>query len=69
MSVCVSGVSMMNAGGSLLDGDNDRWRGPGGQDIAGNSVIARHAYDAQNNGNATLLISNLNRDGDGGPRY
>jgi arabinan endo-1,5-alpha-L-arabinosidase len=64
-----SGVSMMNGGGSLLDGGNDRWRGPGGQDIAGTSVIVRHAYDAQDNGNAKLLISNLNWDNDGWPRY
>lgn len=64
-----SGVNMMNGGGSLLDGGNDRWRGPGGQDVAGTSVIVRHAYDAQNNGNATLLISNLNWDADGWPRY
>jgi arabinan endo-1,5-alpha-L-arabinosidase len=64
-----SGVNMMNGGGSLLDGGNDRWRGPGGQDIAGTGVIVRHAYDAQNNGNATLLISNLNWDSEGWPRY
>ncbi len=64
-----SGVNMMNGGGTLLDGGNDRWRGPGGQDVAGTNVIVRHAYDAQNNGNATLLISNLNWDSDGWPRY
>lgn len=64
-----SGVNMMSGGGTLLDGGNERWRGPGGQDIAGTSVIVRHAYDAQNNGNATLLISNLNWDADGWPRY
>ena len=64
-----SGVSTMNGGGTLLDGGNDRWRGPGGQDVAGTNVIVRHAYDAQNNGNATLLISNLNWDSDGWPRY
>ena len=64
-----SGVNMMNGGGTLLDGGNDRWRGPGGQDIAGTSVIVRHAYDAQDNGNAKLLISNLNWDADGWPRY
>jgi arabinan endo-1,5-alpha-L-arabinosidase len=46
-----------------------RWKGPGGQDIAGTSVIVRHAYDAQDNGNAKLLISNLNWDSDGWPRY
>ncbi len=64
-----SGVNMMNGGGTLFDGGNDRWRGPGGQDIAGTSVIVRHAYDAQANGNAKLLISNLNWDADGWPRY
>jgi arabinan endo-1,5-alpha-L-arabinosidase len=64
-----SGVNMMSGGGSLLDAGNDRWRGPGGQDVAGTSVIVRHAYDAQDNGNAKLLISNLNWDSDGWPRY
>jgi arabinan endo-1,5-alpha-L-arabinosidase len=64
-----SGVNMLNGGGTLFDGGNDRWRGPGGQDIAGTSVIVRHAYDAQDNGNAKLLISNLNWDSDGWPRY
>jgi len=64
-----AGVNMMNGGGTLLDAGNDRWRGPGGQDIAGTSVIVRHAYDAQDNGNAKLLISNLNWDDQGWPRY
>jgi arabinan endo-1,5-alpha-L-arabinosidase len=64
-----SGVSMMSGGGTLLDAGNDRWKGPGGQDVAGTGVIVRHAYDAQDNGNAKLLISNLNWDSDGWPRY
>lgn len=64
-----SGVNMMNGGGTLFDGGNDRWKGPGGQDVAGTGVIVRHAYDAQDNGNAKLLISNLNWDSDGWPRY
>jgi arabinan endo-1,5-alpha-L-arabinosidase len=64
-----SGVSMMSGGGTLFDGGNSRWVGPGGQDIAGTSVIVRHAYDAQDNGNAKLLISNLNWDDQGWPRY
>ncbi len=55
-----NGSDMRNGGGSLLDGGNSRWVGPGGQDISGNNVIARHAYDATDNGNAKLLISNLN---------
>jgi arabinan endo-1,5-alpha-L-arabinosidase len=55
-----NGTSMTNGGGSLLDGGNSRWVGPGGQDIAGTSVIARHAYDATDNGAAKLLINTLN---------
>lgn len=55
-----NGVNMMNGGGSLLDGGNSRWVGPGGQDIAGTSVIARHAYDATDNGTPKLLINTLN---------
>lgn len=63
------GVDMLDGGGSLLDGGNDRWVGPGGEDIVGNSVIVRHAYDATDSGNAKLLISNLNWDASGWPRY
>jgi arabinan endo-1,5-alpha-L-arabinosidase len=64
-----NGTSMMNGGGSLLDGGNSRWVGPGGQDIEGTGVIARHAYDAQDNGNAKLLISDLRWDSSGWPMY
>ncbi|HKE95729.1 MAG TPA: glycoside hydrolase family 43 protein [Povalibacter sp.] len=64
-----SGVSMMSGGGTLLDGGNSRWIGPGGQDIAGTSVIARHAYDATDNGNAKLLINTLNWSSDNWPQY
>ncbi|MFL1406837.1 glycoside hydrolase family 43 protein [Marinobacter sp. M1N3S26] len=64
-----SGRDMMNGGGSLLDGGNQRWVGPGGQDIAGTGVIARHAYDASDNGNAKLLINNLVWTDDGWPSY
>lgn len=64
-----SGRDMRNGGGSLLDGGNERWAGPGGQDIAGTGVIARHAYDATDNGNAKLLINNLVWTNDGWPSY
>jgi arabinan endo-1,5-alpha-L-arabinosidase len=64
-----NGTSMMSGGGSLLDGGNSRWIGPGGQDIEGTGVIARHAYDAQDNGNAKLLISDLRWDSSGWPMY
>ncbi|MBC8027681.1 MAG: family 43 glycosylhydrolase [Steroidobacteraceae bacterium] len=64
-----NGTSMMSGGGTLLDGGNARWVGPGGQDIEGTGVIARHAYDAQDNGNAKLLISDLRWDASGWPMY
>lgn len=57
-----NGVDMKNGGGTILDSGNARWVGPGGQDVYKNGssyVIARHAYDANNNGAPTLLISDL----------
>lgn len=64
-----NGTDMMSGGGSLLDGGNNQWVGPGGQDIANTDVIVRHAYDATDNGNAKMLISTLNWDSSGWPRY
>jgi arabinan endo-1,5-alpha-L-arabinosidase len=64
-----NGAAMSNGGGSLLDGGNDRWIGPGGQDIVNTNIVVRHAYDATANGNATLLISTLNWDASGWPKY
>ncbi|MBD1389003.1 RICIN domain-containing protein [Neiella sp. HB171785] len=64
-----NGVDMMNSGGSILDAGSDVWVGPGGQDIANTDVIARHAYDATDNGTPKLLISILNWDSSGWPRY
>ncbi|KUI99140.1 RICIN domain-containing protein [Vibrio sp. MEBiC08052] len=64
-----SGKDMMKGGGTLLDGGSNRWIGPGGQDIANTDVIVRHAYDATDGGNAKLLISTLNWDSNGWPRY
>lgn len=57
-----NGTNMTNGGGTLLDSGNVRWIGPGGQDVYKNGssyVIARHAYDASNNGDPTFLISDL----------
>lgn len=64
-----NGIDMMQGGGSLLDAGNNRWVGPGGQDIAGSDVIARHAYDADDNGAAKLLINTLNWTDDDWPTY
>lgn len=58
-----NGKKLTSGGGTILDSGNSRWVGPGGQDVYRNSsmgyVIARHAYDASNNGTPTLLISDL----------
>jgi arabinan endo-1,5-alpha-L-arabinosidase len=64
-----SGVDMMSGGGTLLDGGNARWIGPGGQDIYGTGVLVRHAYDANDSGNPKLLINTLSWDANGWPRY
>lgn len=67
-----NGNNMTNGGYSLLDTGNGRWKGPGGQYVYqnGNSfLIARHAYDAENNGAPTLLISDLYFDSQGWPIY
>jgi arabinan endo-1,5-alpha-L-arabinosidase len=57
-----SGNAMLSGYCTVLDSGNTRWKGPGGQDVYKNGsawVIARHAYDANNNGTPTLLISDL----------
>ena len=64
-----NGTDMMNSGGSLLDGGNSVWVGPGGQDILNTDLIVRHAYDATDTGTPKMLISTLNWDSSGWPRY
>lgn len=64
-----NGVDMMNGGGTVFDAGNSRWAGPGGQSIYNNNVIARHAYDKNDNGNPKLLINDLNWGADGWPTY
>jgi arabinan endo-1,5-alpha-L-arabinosidase len=57
-----SGTAMLAGGGTVLDSSGPRWIGPGGQSVyhdATGWIIAFHAYDAQNNGNPTLQISDL----------
>lgn len=64
------GVDLMATGGTVLEDGDDRWIGPGGQDIAtvdGIDIITFHAYDARANGNATLQMATLNWDQDGWP--
>lgn len=64
-----NGVNMMNGGGTILDTGNDRWIGPGHQDVYNNNVLVRHAYDAQKNGEPRLLINDLYWDINGWPTY
>jgi arabinan endo-1,5-alpha-L-arabinosidase len=63
-----SGRSLADQGGTVLDAGNDRWKGPGGQDVNEGNVLARHAYDATANGAPKLLINGL-RFPDGWPAY
>jgi len=58
-----SGVSMMNAGGTRLTWNDERWKGPGHQavfkDRDGRFWLVHHAYDAEHNGRAYLRIHEL----------
>lgn len=62
-----NGNRLMNGGGTIFDAGNDRWKGPGGQSLIGSQAIAHHAYDAANNGAATLMIKTLHWDSGGWP--
>ncbi|MBL4609129.1 glycoside hydrolase family 43 protein [Halopseudomonas sp.] len=64
-----NGTDMMRGGGSVLDRGNNRWVGPGGQDIYDTNVIVRHAYDGTDNGTPKMLINTLHWDSAGWPRY
>lgn len=64
-----NGTSMTSNGGTILDSGNAIWKGPGGQDIYNGNTIARHAYDANENGAPKLLINDLYWDAEGWPTY
>jgi arabinan endo-1,5-alpha-L-arabinosidase len=67
-----SGVAMLTGGGTVLDSSGPRWIGPGGESVYNDGagwVIAFHAYDAQNNGNPTLQISDLYWGADNWPTF
>ncbi|KAI9321325.1 glycosyl hydrolase [Dichotomocladium elegans] len=61
------GNDALQTSGTVLDTGNDRWKGPGGEDVYDN-VIVRHAYDATDNGTPKLLINDLSWS-DGWPTY
>ncbi len=65
-----NGTSMMNRGGTLIDQSDSRWIGPGHNAVYSSGdtwILVNHAYDAQNNGYATLRIKPLYWDSQGWP--
>jgi hypothetical protein len=65
-------VDMLDGGGTLLEDGDDRWKGPGGQDIDnidGTDVIAFHAYDAAQNGAAILNMATILWDDEDWPTF
>lgn len=60
------GRAMLDGGGTLVERGGERWRGPGHQDVFGNT-LARHAYDAQADGKSKLRLSELQWSADGWP--
>jgi arabinan endo-1,5-alpha-L-arabinosidase len=58
-----AGMWMMNAGGTRLTWNDERWKGPGHeavfQDTDGRYWLIHHAYDAEHNGRAYLRIHEL----------
>jgi len=64
-----AGVAMLSGGGTVLAASGSRFKGPGGQSLlADGSVMAWHAYDAQNNGAPVLFLNNVTWGSDGWPQ-
>lgn len=65
-----NGIDMMLGGGTLIDAGDDRWKGPGHCAVYqsdNTAILVNHAYDALNNGMATLQIRPLYWDSEGWP--
>jgi arabinan endo-1,5-alpha-L-arabinosidase len=65
-----SGTPMLSGGGTLVLKGDERWKGPGHNAIlldGSKTYNVYHAYDASNNGSATLRISELVWDTNGWP--
>lgn len=60
------GLPMLKGGGTLIESGGERWKGPGHQDVFGNT-LARHAYDAEAAGKSRLRLSELQWTADGWP--
>ena len=64
-----AGVAMMSGGGTVLASGGTRFKGPGGQSLLSDgSVMAWHAYDADNGGAPVLFINNVTWGSDGWPQ-
>lgn len=65
-----NGIPMLADGGSTLLESDTRWKGPGSSEVfveGKERYLVHHAYDAQNQGRATLRISELRLDNAGWP--
>jgi len=60
------GLDMMQGGGSLVEKGGARWKGPGHQDVFGDTLV-RHAYDGLNQGKPRLRMSELKWTPEGWP--
>lgn len=66
-----AGVPLLDGGGTVLLEGDERWRGPGGSTVfrhEGRAYHLFHAYDAEQDGQSTLRISDLLWDEEGWPR-
>lgn len=64
-----AGVAMLSGGGTVLAASGTRFKGPGGQSLLKDgSVMAWHAYDANNGGAPVLFINNVTWGSDGWPQ-
>ena len=65
-----AGVALLQGGGTLVTAGDSRWKGPGHNAIIvvdDRTYNVHHAYDAQNNGNSVLRISEVAWDAQGWP--
>jgi arabinan endo-1,5-alpha-L-arabinosidase len=70
--VARDGAALLNGNVTVIETGGERWKGPGGQDVyenAGSWVIARHAYDVENNGKPALRIADLYWDAENWPCF
>jgi len=63
-----SGKDLRSGGGEILLVGDDRWKGPGGQDVVDGDLLVYHAYDASDGGKAKLRTATLAWGADGWPR-